>query len=46
MSWLRRFILICIACLAATAAGLALVVAFVDLQIGLHGTIALMLGSC
>jgi hypothetical protein len=44
MSWLRRFILICIACLAATAAGLALVVAFVDLQIGLHGTIALMLG--
>ena len=44
MPWLRRFILICIACLAATAASLALVIAFVDLQIGLHGTIALVLG--
>ena len=44
MPWLRRFILICLACLALTAVSLVLLLGFGDLEIGMHGSIALMLG--
>ena len=44
MSWTRTFILICGCVLAATAAGLALLVGFGELGIGVHGAIALVLG--
>jgi hypothetical protein len=44
MPWLRRFILICLACLGLTAVSLALLLGFGDLGIGLHGAIALAVG--
>ena len=44
MSWTFRFILICGGILLATALGLALLLGFGELGIGVHGGIALVLG--
>jgi hypothetical protein len=44
ISWMRSFILICCAILAVTAVGLALLLGFGQLGLGLHGSIALVLG--
>ena len=44
MTWTRRFIVICAGILLATALGLALLLGFGQLCIGVHGAIALLLG--
>jgi hypothetical protein len=44
LSWTRNFILICLSILAATAVAIALLLAFGELGLGLHGSIALVLG--
>jgi hypothetical protein len=44
MSWIYRFILICAGILLATAVGLAVLLTFGGLGLGLHGGIALVLG--
>jgi hypothetical protein len=44
ISWVRSFIVICCAILAVTAVGLALLLGFGELGLGLHGSIALVLG--
>jgi hypothetical protein len=44
LSWTRNFILICAGILVVTAVGLALLLGFGELGIGLHGAIALVLG--
>jgi hypothetical protein len=45
ISWIRSFILICCAILAVTAVALALLLSFGELGLGLHGSIALVLGA-
>ena len=45
MSWLRRFIFICIAVLVAVALALAALLAFVDLGLSGHGMAALFIGA-